>query len=116
MAIAARQADLFDSVSDAAKETGCNADLHPQRYITLTCGVIKLAIMPTVGVPSSPRLHGFLDALRHDHSDHELIALYDERGILDEWRQHLAWLGEHLPVKTMESGRLLRWLSERTSS
>ena len=114
-AIAARQADLFDSVSDAARETGCNADLHPQRYMTLTCGDTKLAIMPTVGVPSSPRLHGFLTALRHDHSDYELMALYDERGILEEWREHLSWLGQHLPVKTVESGRLLQWLSARTS-
>lgn len=110
-AIAARQSDLFDSVADAANEVRVRPILHPQRYMTLHQGGRNLAIMPTVGVPSSQRLHSFLDILRREHTDFELIALFDERGILESWRQHLAWLSEHLPVKTVETGRLLNWLT-----
>lgn len=115
-AIAARQADLFDSISDAARETGCTVTLHPQRYLTVSKGSQNLALVPTVGVPSSPRLHGFLRALRADHEVFELVAVYDERGILDEWRVHLNWLSEHLPVKTIENGRLLKWLTQRAAT
>lgn len=115
-AIAARQADLFDSISDAAREVGCTATLQPQRYLTVSQGPHNLALMPTVGVPSSPRLHAFLQALYVDHEGFELFAVYDERGILDDWRGHLDWLSEHLPVKTIENGRLLKWLTQRAAA
>ncbi|MXO56690.1 toll/interleukin-1 receptor domain-containing protein [Pontixanthobacter gangjinensis] len=111
-AIAARHTDLFDSVSDAALEVGAQATLHPQRYMTLRRGGRDVAILPTVGVPSSPRLHGFLDVIRDEHAGFELTAIYDERGVLDSWRSHLSWLAEHLPVKTVENGQFLNWLSE----
>lgn len=114
-ALAARQADLFDSVADAAKEVGVQPTLHPQRYMTLSHQERNLAVMPTVGVPSSPRLQAFVSLIRKEHSQFELIALFDERGILDNWRQHLRWLSQHLPVKTVETGKLLDWLTSGTA-
>ncbi len=110
-AIAARHADLFDSISDAARDAGFETVLHPSRYLTLETKEAAIAVMPTVGVPSSDRLHGFLDTVRPIHARHNLYAVYDERGILDRWRTHLNWLSEHLPVRTVENGRIIDWLS-----
>lgn len=110
-AIAARHADLFDSISDAARDSGFETVLHPKRYLTLSADKMTIAVMPTVGVPSSDRLHGFLDTLDPEHVQHSLYAVYDERGILERWRMHLDWLSNHLPVRTVENGRIIDWLS-----
>lgn len=53
----------------------------------------KVFIYPTVGVPTSLTMHNAV----HKSKDFSVAVVYDGLGPMEEWMEHLAWLGSHFP-------------------
>jgi len=66
-----------------------------------------LAVVPAVGRPTSDRINTIFDAIsNHTSAGTPIWAIYDSRGIHDNWIKHLRWLDGHLPIKTVPVGEL----------
>lgn len=105
-ALAARYAYLVDYFCDLAKSHALVPNVLPQRYISLEIGGNRHAIFPVVGVPTAPRLEAFEHAVQDIDPVPIVRVIYDDRGVLDQWKMHLGWLSAHLPVKTVQVSRL----------
>ncbi|MCK1417667.1 toll/interleukin-1 receptor domain-containing protein [Bradyrhizobium sp. CW4] len=107
-ALAARHRSLVDNFCDQAKHQPVKyLAVQPERYISveLNSGT-KVAVVPTIGVPRADRYHEIEDAIRKSGSKPEQVwLLYDERGILESWLNHLDWLDSHLPVSSVRVSR-----------
>ncbi|MDO5895544.1 toll/interleukin-1 receptor domain-containing protein [Agrobacterium sp. Azo12] len=99
-AIAARYRYLVDGFCDAARDLGFLPNVHPDRWISLERNKSTLCVIPAVGVPTSDRLHKTFTQLM-THSPSEMWLIYDNRGLLDTWLEHLDWLDKHLPIRTV---------------
>ncbi len=102
-AIAARYRYLVDGFCDAARDRGLTADVQPERWISvgLPDGT-ELAAVPTIGVPTSDRIHAVFDAIAAAKSGSGgTWIVYDGRGMLGTWMTHLGWLDQYLPVKSV---------------
>ncbi|HET6434265.1 MAG TPA: toll/interleukin-1 receptor domain-containing protein [Xanthomonadaceae bacterium] len=102
-AIAARHRYLVDSFCDSVRDVGMQASLQPERWIAVTDSAGReLAVVPTVGVPTSERIHRvFQDISGHGRHFEAMWLLYDDRGVLGYWLEHLSWLDSYLPVRTV---------------
>lgn len=100
-AIAARYRHLVDGFCDAARDLGLSPNVHPDRWISVDreCGV--LGVIPAVGVPTSDRIHRTFMQLSQ-HSPAQMWVIYDNRGLVDTWLEHLDWLDRHLPVRAVK--------------
>jgi hypothetical protein len=103
-ASAARYRYLVDNFCDAAKDLGMSAYVQSERWIDLeTPSGRALAVVPAVGVPTSDRLNTLFNSIGKSVSKpREVWVLYDNRGILPSWLQHLDWLNDHLPVRAVQ--------------
>lgn len=99
-AIAARYRYLIDNFCDAARDLGMDPAVQPDRCILLDLASAKksLAVIPTVGVPTSDRIHEMFDAVA---GGRDVWIVYDNRGVLQTWLTHLDWLDTHLPLRTV---------------
>ncbi|MGN6065370.1 toll/interleukin-1 receptor domain-containing protein [Brevundimonas diminuta] len=59
-----------------------------------------MVALPTLGVPSADRYHEVYDNAV-DAGLSPPVLIYDHTGVLQRWLQHLDWLDEHLPLKTL---------------
>lgn len=104
-ALAARHRSLVDSFCDKAREEGATAvAVQPERFISVefTTGR-RVAVVPTIGVPRADRCHDIEKAiLRAGTIPDHVWLLYDDRGILEDWIEHLNWLNKHLPVSAVQ--------------
>ena len=67
-------------------------------------------IVPMVGVPTSNHYHTSFD-LRNEHSAvNEIAMLFNELNILRKWREHIVWLDQFLPVKSLKHTQVKEWL------
>lgn len=113
--LAARQDNIITEFIDSANKHNVQADLQPEKVIQVkdVNGQDHL-IIPTVGVPQS-----------FNYSDsHELIKkiesvdlnsayiLFDHRNIREKWIQHLDWLDDHLPVRTLKTTNIEQWMKK----
>jgi hypothetical protein len=87
--------------------------MQPERFIT----VVKkdgnlLAAVPTVGVPDAVRYHEIEDLLeKHSVKHHEIVLLFDDRGILKRWKSHLGWLNQQkLKVRSVSVNEVANFL------
>lgn len=106
-ALAARHRSLVDGFCDRAREEQVGSvAVQPHRFITVeTPKDGKIAVVPTIGLPRADRYQEIETAVRSaDLSVVGIWLLYDERGILDTWLEHLAWLDDHLPVISVKLG------------
>lgn len=103
-AIAARYRYLVDGFCDAARDYGLAPSVQPQRWISLATAKGKeLAVVPTIGVPTSERINQVFDAIsKAGKSSAEIWVLYDNRGLLTSWLKHLDWLDSYLPVRSIK--------------
>jgi hypothetical protein len=104
-AIAARQRSLVDNFCDQARRKGVRyLAVQPERYISVELdSSTKVAVVPAVGVPRADRYQEIELAIGKSNPDAKQIwLLYDERGILESWLDHLEWLDNHLPVKSVK--------------
>ncbi len=115
-AIAARQRYLIDNFCDAARDAGFTPAVQAEQWIALPHGDGRaLAVVPTVGVPTSDRLDTIFKSISGRAQNHrDVWVIYDSRGMLSTWLAHLDWLDEHLPVRAVRmtnAPNLLKGLS-----
>lgn len=61
-----------------------------------------LAVIPAIGVPTADRINDIYNAVSNSKfKNSEKWIIYDNRGILKQWLDHLDWLDEHLPIKAV---------------
>lgn len=103
-AIAARHRYLVDSFCDAARDYGLAPNVQPQRWISIkVASGEELAIVPTIGVPTSTRIHEVFEAISDAGSGGAgTWILYDNRGLLTSWLKHLDWLDSYLPARSVK--------------
>lgn len=104
-ALAARHRSLIDAFCDKAREEGAKSiAVQPERYISVELeSGRRVAVVPTIGVPRAERCHDIEKAIMKLRTvpDHVWL-LYDDRGILEAWVEHLDWLNRHLPVSAIQ--------------
>lgn len=102
-AIALRHAHLVDNFCDAARDLGIDPTVQPERWISVDLKNGKsLAVVPAVGRPTSDRINAIFDAISEHRIDGSPIwAIYDSRGLHENWVKHLTWLDGHLPIRTI---------------
>jgi hypothetical protein len=77
--------------------------VQSDRFIALELtGGKKIAVVPAIGVPNATRYQEIETAITSSDIDYAKIRLlYDERGILDSWLEHVEWLNKHLPLSAV---------------
>lgn len=102
-AMAFRHNYLVDSFCDASRDLGLTPTIQTTGAIELSGpGSKKLIVVPTVGVPTSDRIANSFEA--HSGQAQQAIefwAIYDNRGLLNDWLAHMRWLNKHLPPKCL---------------
>jgi hypothetical protein len=109
-AIAARYRHLVDNFCDSARDLGLKPDVHPDRWISVERKGNMIGVIPAVGVPTSDRIHKTFAQLSAQ-SPAEMWLIYDNRGLLDTWLEHLDWLDKHLPIRTIRMASAYEALS-----
>jgi hypothetical protein len=112
-ALSSRHTYLVQEFSTDARAEGYFPKMQPERFIT----VVKkdgnlLAAVPTVGVPDAVRYHEIEDLLeKHSVKHHEIVLLFDDRGILKRWKSHLGWLNQQkLKVRSVSVNEVANFL------
>ena len=116
-ALAARHAYLVQEFFSEAVAAGHHPQVQPDRFILLeTKAGNHYITVPTVGVPDAVRYQEVEDEMaRHPKRHSDIILLYDERGIRDNWMKHLEWLDRQtLPVKSLQVAKAHSWLGGLT--
>jgi hypothetical protein len=114
-AIAARYRYLLDNFCDAARDLGMSPVVQPERWIKLDgVNVSKaVAVVPAVGVPTSDRINEIFEKIGDPSaSARDIWIIYDNRGVLNSWLNHLDWLDRHLPVRTVRMAKVTELLRE----
>ena len=112
-ALAARHRGLVDNFCDRAHdEKARSVAVQPQRFISLElANGNPVAVVPTIGVPTAQLYHEIERAIQQTGTKANAIwLLYDERGILESWIEHLDWLDEHLPVISVQVTKSAEYL------
>jgi hypothetical protein len=111
-ALAARYTYLVQEFCGEASNLGLSYRVQPQRIVTLETGSGRhIAAVPAVGVPDAVRYQEIEDEVEKHHS--EVILLYDERGIREQWLKHLEWLDrQKLRVRSLSVAKAASWLEE----
>lgn len=104
-AMAARHRYLVDSFCDIVRDAGLSAVVQPERWISVELpSAGELAVVPAIGVPTSQRINEVFDAVTTLRSEAcSVWLLYDNRGLLGSWLDHLDWLDMHLPVRNVKA-------------
>lgn len=102
-ATAIRYAHLVDNFCDAVRDLNFEPSVQPERWISVDLrNGSSLAVVPTVGCPTSDRINTIFNSISEHKADGTAIwAIYDNRGLHDNWVQHLQWLDGHLPIRTI---------------
>lgn len=104
-ALAARHRSLVDNFCDRAREEAAKSvAVQPDRYISVELATgRRVAVVPTIGVPRADRCHDIEKAILGGETVPDRVwLLYDDRGILEPWIEHLDWLNKHLPVSAIQ--------------
>ena len=102
-AISLRYKYLVDNFCDAARDAGYNPSVQIDQWIAIADWKDKgLAVIPAIGVPTADRINEIYNAVENSKfKNSEKWIIYDNRGILKQWLEHLDWLDNHLPIKAV---------------
>ena len=117
-ALAARHRSLVDNFCDRAREEKAKSiAVQPERFISVELeNGDPVAVVPTIGVPTAHLYHEIERAIQQTGTKAKAIwLLYDERGILETWIEHLDWLDEHLPVVSVQVSKSAKHLQGAVS-
>lgn len=112
-ALAARHAYLVHDFFSEAVAAGHTPQVHPDQFILLaTKGGNRYVTVPTVGIPDAVRYQEVEEEINRSHgSFSDIILLYDERGIRNQWQKHLAWLdGRTSSIQSLQVAKAKSWL------
>jgi hypothetical protein len=111
--LASRQDNLVTEFISAANMVGVKVDLQPDKFITLlNSDNDELVIIPTIGVPQAFTYNQSeeLVSIIRSKNVKSIYILYDHRNIREKWINHLAWLDNYLPIKTIKILEAKKWL------
>lgn len=102
--LAARQDNLTTEFIKISHDLDVQSILHADKFITFTIQDMNYVIVPTVGIPQSFTSNNIYELRRNTQKNHveKIYLLYDHVYIREKWLQHLIWLDEYLPVKTLK--------------
>jgi hypothetical protein len=113
--LASRQDNIITEFIASCTKVGKKADLQPEKFIIVKQGDGKeLVIIPTVGVPQAFTYNQSEELVARIKSKNVAGAflLYDHRNIREKWLNHLAWLDNYLPIKTIKIVDAEIWLKK----
>lgn len=102
-AISLRYKYLVDNFCDAARDAGYDPSVQIDQWISIADWKTNgLAVIPAIGVPTADKINDIYNAVEDSKfKDSEKWIIYDNRGILKQWLEHLDWLDDHLPIKAV---------------
>lgn len=100
-AMAARYTYLVDGFCDLARDMGLRPQVQPERWISFDAKGQRHVVVPAIGVPRSDVIHQIFDEAAKADAANRTWILFDQRGILGSWLDHLRWLDDHLPARTV---------------
>lgn len=112
-ALAARHRSLVDNFCDRARQEKAHSiAIQPERFISIElANGTSVAVVPAIGVPTAHLYHEIERAIQQTAiKAKEIWLLYDERGILESWIEHLDWLDQHLPVISVQVTKSAKFL------
>ncbi len=113
--LASRQDNLVTEFIASSHKVGKKADLQSEKFITLKQSDGKeLIIIPTVGVPQAftyNQTEELVSRIKSKNVDSAYL-LYDHRNIREKWLNHLAWLDNYLPIKSIKIVDIETWLKK----
>jgi len=113
--LASRQDNIISEFIASSNNVGKKADLQSEKFITVkqTDGK-ELVIIPTVGIPQAFTYNQSEELVTRIKSKNVVGAylLYDHRNIREKWLNHLAWLDNYLPIKSIKIVDAEKWLSK----
>lgn len=103
-AITFRYKYLVDNFCDAARDAKYNPSVQMDQWISIPDWKSKgLAVIPAIGIPTADRINDIYNSIeKSEFKNSEKWIIYDNRGILEKWLEHLNWLDMHLPIKTID--------------
>jgi hypothetical protein len=111
--LARREADLLGTLRARAAEHQFTTTVQPIRHVDVHCDKDRFArAIPSVGVPDSEAIHACVLASVEGNKPTEVVLLYDSFNVTKHWAVHLAWLGDHLPVRTVKIFEIDQWLEK----
>ncbi len=112
-AFAARRTRVIKTFHRRAEDLGVSAIVRPDRYVEIQVeGQPAVSVYPVVGQPCTQ----LMEKVHRECSNEKTASLiYDHCGIIDTTAQHLQWLNEHVPVKTVPLIEVDQWLSKLIS-
>lgn len=110
--LAARYSSLVGVMGKIAEELGIEVHVQPERYAVVNKNDKCVAVIPTVGVPEALRYQEIAEMFEAIENSpvSSAFLLYDHGMIRDQWRKHLEWLDNHLPVKSIRTVNTETWL------
>lgn len=111
--LAARQDNLIQEFTATAKNLNIAAHLQPEKFLTLFNKLgTEFVVIPSIGVPQAftyNQKHQLIKTLRESASS-KVFLLFDNRNIRENWISHLDWLDGYLPVKSIKSVEIEKWM------
>lgn len=105
----ARRARLVEGFIRQVRATVGRVEVEPDGALRLLRrNGSNAAVVPVIGAPESTELERA--AISHLGQAAEVRVLYDRLGLGAERRRHLAWLDQHLPVRTLGLDEVEAWL------
>src|SRR5258706_2793268 len=111
--LASRQDNIITEFIASSNKVGKKAHLQSEKFITIKQSDAKeLVIIPTVGVPQAFTYNQSEELVARIKSKNVAAAylLFDHRNIREKWLNHLAWLDNYLPIKTIKIVDAEKWL------
>jgi hypothetical protein len=107
-----RQSELVGALREGAAKHGITTAVQPSRHIDVHLPAGGFArVVPAVGVPDSESFQASALAPPGGAGPSEVVLLYDALNVTPAWREHLDWLTNHLPVKTVKLFEMEGWLA-----
>jgi len=113
--LASRQDNIITEFVASSKRIGRKVELQPEKFLTVKGSDGKEhIIIPTVGVPQAFTYNQSEELVNRIKSKNVggAYLLYDHRNIREKWLNHLAWLDNYLPIKTIKIVEAEVWLKK----
>lgn len=113
--LAARQDNIVTEFIRSADNAHVSVSLQPEKFITMKNSKDEeIVIIPTVGVPQAFTYNQSEELVKRikQTAVSAIHLLYDHRNIRTKWLDHLAWLDNYLPIKTIKLTDRESWLNK----
>ncbi|HEX8426683.1 toll/interleukin-1 receptor domain-containing protein [Hymenobacter sp.] len=113
-ALSARYSNIVGELGSVVQELSMDLAIQPYRYAIVDTGTVRIAVIPTVGLPEAVRYQEIAELLEtiKELAVTSAVLLYDNRNMRKRWQAHLSWLNEHLPIKSVRVIDSKRWLTD----